>query len=152
MAISTTDKMIAQTEDAIDWITFNHPQRRNAVSLAMREALSDIVHDYVGVLSEPYPAEFSGGQRQRVPLARAFVVKPAVLLLDEPLSNLGTDLREESAPRSTACSTKPGRRRALLRSRAGRAARLSRRMLGLVGGAGGCKAAAATQGSATGSF
>jgi ABC-type Fe3+/spermidine/putrescine transport system ATPase subunit len=55
----------------------------------------DVVH--LGALAHRYPAELSGGQQQRVALARAMVVRPEVLLLDEPLSNLDANLREEMA-------------------------------------------------------
>jgi iron(III) transport system ATP-binding protein len=58
----------------------------------MVEMLAKVKMDH---LRKRHPENLSGGQQQRIALARAIVINPAVLLMDEPLSNLDAKLRVE---------------------------------------------------------
>ena len=71
-------------------------EMRKIASDARRKQVADALELVgLGAFGKRYPREMSGGQQQRVALARALVIKPPVLLLDEPLSNLDAKLRED---------------------------------------------------------
>jgi iron(III) transport system ATP-binding protein len=74
-------------------VMFGLEERR--LSAAERHQRAEDALKLVGLekLGERKPSQLSGGQQQRVALARTIAVRPSVLLLDEPLSNLDASLR-----------------------------------------------------------
>lgn len=80
-------------------------QKKKARHHAADEALELVA---LGDFGDRKPSELSGGQRQRVALARALVMKPKVLLLDEPLGALDLKLREQMQSELKALQRKLG--------------------------------------------
>jgi len=78
------------------WENIAYPLRmrkmdKAAMATAVKDALEMV---QMGSYAQRLPRELSGGQQQRIALARCFVYKPSVILLDEPLGALDKKLRE----------------------------------------------------------
>ena len=82
--------------------------RREANDDVRKRVLQALEVVGLGGMAERGATQLSGGQQQRVALARALVYEPAILLLDEPLSNLDAKLREQMRVEIRALQRKLG--------------------------------------------
>lgn len=76
-------------------VAFGLRVQRKPRDVIRREVRTALAYMQLEDLERRYPHELSGGQQQRVALARMIVARPAVFLMDEPLSNLDAKLRTE---------------------------------------------------------
>lgn len=83
-----------------DYALFPHLTVEKNVAFALKNKKDSVVDEMLSLVKmqdykKRYPHELSGGEKQRIAIARSLCARPEVLLLDEPFSNLDTDLRKD---------------------------------------------------------
>ena len=83
-----------------DYALFPHLNVKENIAYGLKENKDQIVNQLLQVIKmetygDRYPNELSGGQQQRISIARTLALNPKLLLLDEPFSNLDSELKTE---------------------------------------------------------
>ena len=96
-----SDALNVERNLAVAYFAAGLPEDRQAIQDAL-DALG------VGELGHRHPQQLSGGQAQRVALARAILLRPKMLLADEPTASLDDDAARNALELLRACATRAG--------------------------------------------